>query len=780
MRVSLLAYGIGILSSSLLSVAALQYGKPVLALSLSGLVLVFSVFRNNTIPRLLLYSLFFSLGVGWHGVWASQQLNNRLPLELEGIDQRILGQVRGIPQRLENFQRFDFFIEQSSVGFRENAIRLDYYGNEKIHAGQYWEFDVRLKQPRGFGNIAGFDFEAWALQNELAATGYIRSSHELLLRDSRSIRGLVYQRLLSLLENSKYSGIVIALTLGHKGQIQSELWDLFEQTGTHHLWVISGLHIGLVASLFYLLAKGLFLIGFYRLLQQQSLCGLFVIGSTIFYAYLAGFSLSVQRALIMIVVVILSSLWSRKIAWELKWCMAFALVLSLNPLAGMSPGFWFSFLAVASLLLFAESSSAGSESKIYNLVSSQWRVWIALLLPLAFWNGQISYISPLVNFVGIPVVGFVVVPVSLLLIPLSFISEPMALGCLSLIETVLDLLFLSMQAIAESAANDGLIPVRLVSSLLFVTLVFGILLIMLPVPRHLKLFSIPLLLPLIKPLHMNTRPNEWRVDVFDVGQGLSVLVRTENHTLLFDTAAGSNRHSSIANTEIIPSLQAMNIKSLDRLVVSHGDNDHSGGVHSLYAQLPVKDFFASNSVSFAPLQINPCNSDIAWQWDGVQFQFLNGLEEYTDSNNNSCVLKVSGSEFSVLLPGDIEREAEYALSAHYRDALASSILIAPHHGSNSSSSYAFIKQVEPQYVVYSAAYKSQFGHPAPSVKKRYFSYGAEPLETAPLGMISFTLDEAGQEMKINSFRSDNPRYWCHQAIAESADKSNYEQINRIW
>ncbi|NKB31803.1 MAG: MBL fold metallo-hydrolase [Pseudomonadales bacterium] len=268
------------------------------------------------------------------------------------------------------------------------------------------------------------------------------------------------------------------------------------------------------------------------------------------------------------------------------------------------------------------------------------------------------------------------------------------------------------------------------------------------------------------PVSERTLPGEFTLTIFDVGQGLAVLTETQNQTLLYDTGAGLDAQNNVANSSIIPFLRKRNIRSLSALVISHGDNDHSGGAAAVLKEVQVRKIFISGSVEIESAIAELCEEKVKWEWDGVKFQFLNqsGSFDYRNSNNGSCVLKVSGVGGSVLLPGDIEAEAEYDLSAHYKELLASTVLIAPHHGSKTSSSYAFIKRVLPEQVVYSAAYKSQFGHPAVEIQEKYLSYKAVGYSTAELGMISFEFRQDNTASGVSSFRRQHPRYWRHQAF----------------
>ena len=331
---------------------------------------------------------------------------------------------------------------------------------------------------------------------------------------------------------------------------------------------------------------------------------------------------------------------------------------------------------------------------------------------------------------------------------------------------------MGLRLLQEAFPWDLLVGSVVSNSLVVVLAALGLILILMPLGAKRKLFCLPLLLPLLIPVQHEIENGGLVITVFDVGQGLAVLLKTKSHALLYDTAAGIDEQINIANSVIIPSLQKAGIGRIDKLVISHGDNDHSGGVSAILDKLSVGVGYGSDSVTIpvsSDFQLNSCVRGLDWIWDEVRFQFLNPGSVFNDANNNSCVLRVSAANGSVLLPGDIELEAEIELSARYRELLASEVLIAPHHGSQSSSSYAFIKQVQPRFVVYSSGYKNQFAHPAAAVETKYASYDAIGFSTAATGMLKFDMSNGESTTYVHSHRHENQKYWRHQACAESAD-----------
>ena len=611
MRIFLFLYCVGILLGRFLGSSMLVLGFPLMAfcafMSWAYFQLILPIKRRPWAEAMLA----LLLGISWHGVWAYEQLLKRLPQHLEGVDLTVSGLVLGLPQQTELTQRFEFSIESGIPEVLNKKIRLDYYGEIPVKGGQRWEFQVRLKQARGFANAGGFDFEAWSLQKGIHATGYVRPGSEALIDSSLSLRATIYERLNRYLKEARHGGIVLALTLGNKNSISSDYWDLFSKTGTNHLWVISGLHVGLIAAWFYLIA-GQVLRFFPPLIARLSLpviCGFSSILAAICYAYLAGFSLPSQRALIMLVVIIGGSLWKRRVSWDLRCLLALALVLSTNPLAVMNPGFWFSFIAVASLLLFSETTGLQSVSKTGIFLIAQWRVWLALFIPLGFWFNQVPLTSPLINIVAIPMVGLLIVPLSLTLVPLVFLSDSFSSYLLKLIDLLIAALFKLLWSVTEVLPQQGLLYFSLDNWFVLVLIGLAICVLMLPTSLKIKALSIPLFIPLIFPETSALEEGEWSLNIFDVGQGLAVLVRTRDHSLLFDAAAGRDAHNSIANSEIIPSLRKQHITHLDVLVISHGDNDHSGGAESLLRKFSVGKVFSNGASELNRFNPAICSSE---------------------------------------------------------------------------------------------------------------------------------------------------------------------------
>lgn len=760
----------------------------------------------NLLRRLVIGLLLVLLGVCWHLSWANDRLGERLPEILEGETLQVEGVVIGLPERSLIAQQFQFQILRTPSGFFPRKVVLNYYGGATIIPGQCWRFAVRLNRPHGFSNPGGFDYEAWLFQRGVSARGYVRDapSNQLIRGASRSVgfspsawlhsvRYSLKIRLQRMLAGSKYGGLLMALLLGDRSGISQDNWKLFTATGSNHLFVISGLHIGMISGFaFWLALIAGRLVRIATLVPAQKFAAFFALAAALMYALLAGFSLPTQRAFIMIAVLICGLFWNTRYQVSFRLLLAMFIVLLLNPLATVSSGFWLSFVAVAALLAFARSSGAPVSVEQIEVshrerlaaaagffVRPQLIVFVALGVPLIFFTQQLSLLAPAVNIIAIPVVGFLIVPICFASLLVSFVHEPTAILLFTTAHGAISLLIMFMEILVALGSSSLQLQVAQPNSWNVLALAFAVLLLLLPKGLCRRGLVIPLMLcvlPIPERLRSSTGENSiLRLHVVDVGQGLAVIVQTRHHALLYDTGANLSPDFNIGSAVIVPVLRALGLRSLDAVVVSHGDNDHAGGLAGVEPNIRIGKLISNRKDLNATLPVELCAGSSDWNWDGVEFRFLQSGLGYSSENNNSCVLQIRSSMGSVLLPGDIEREAEAQLARAYGTELASEVLLAPHHGSRSSSSYAFLKRVEPDYVVFSAGYRNSFGHPHERIVTRYGEFASKTLTTAETGMISFEFgeglnykfkDESNEKetredkiIRISEYRKQNSRYW---------------------
>jgi competence protein ComEC len=248
-----------------------------------------------------------------------------------------------------------------------------------------------------------------------------------------------------------------------------------------------------------------------------------------------------------------------------------------------------------------------------------------------------------------------------------------------------------------------------------------------------------------------------QLTILDVGQGLASVVRTRSHVLIYDTGPAFRSGRDTGEVVVIPYLHSQGIRAVDKLMVSHGDLDHQGGMNSILQSLPVRHLLVGPSVTVAPgVPAELCRVGQAWQWDGVAFEVLHPAANTAASDNDSsCVLRIQAAAASALLTGDIQSDAEHALVERALQAV--DVVVVPHHGSRTSSTAPFVNATSPQFAVFAAGYRNRWGFPKTDVIERWLGQGARTLSTVSSGAI--TIELAGQPPQAHEYRVEHPQYW---------------------
>jgi competence protein ComEC len=703
------------------------------------------------------------LGIMWASVYGQYLLDDRLVDQLEGEDVVVQGYVANFPKPLENRVGFDFIVTKAIEGVPKK-IRLNWYSPPiAIKAGQVWQMAVRLKKPHARINPGGFDYEAWLFANHIGATGYVRpkpqpqqiDSHFSAHRYLVQFRQLISDRLDAVLPGSEQLGIIKALSIGSQELISQQQWEIFRITGVVHLMVISGGHISLVAGLVFLLVRRTWAWLGVLEVSPQTMAAYAAWLAGLLYGAIAGFSLPVQRAELMLTVWLWAIVRQRHTASMQVLLLALLVVVLFDPLALLSAGFWLSFAAVA-LLLFISANRLGKPSYWYQIGKVHLAMAIGLGPLLILFFQQVSLVAPLANYLAVPLIGVLITPLSLLAVLVAFISPWFASVLLWPVETLLTWLWWLLLQMADwpLASLSGIHAPWY--SVLFAVL--GVLLLLAPKGMPARYLSLFFILPVFfYPPKIPTAGEVW-FTLLDVGQGLATVVQTQHHTLVFDTGAKYAEQADMGESVVLPYLQYQGISQIDTLLISHGDIDHSGGAESLLADMPVTKIYSSVAAWAERPSGNYCRTGQRWQWDGVDFSMLSPDEKgFNSENDNSCVLRISNRQHSFLLTGDIQQTAESHLVERYGNDLASEVLVAPHHGSKTSSSQSFIEQVRPERVLIPAGYRNRFGFPHLSVMQRYEKLQANIFSSANNGAISLKTD--GAEMTQTLARQQQRKYW---------------------
>ena len=690
---------------------------------------------------------FFLFGFSWACANAQWALDDRLPANLDGETRWVEGRVVGLPQNGEAVVRFQLADAHSRRETVPPLIRLAWYGGPPVNSGEQWRLAVKLKRPAGLLNSHAFDYDAWLLAQRIGATGTVKDG--VRLQEARwAWRDGIRQRLQAVDAQGR-TGALTALVLGDGAGLSREDWQVLQDTGTVHLLVISGQHIGLLAGLVYLLIAGLARYGLWpgRLPWLPWACGL-AFAAALGYGLLAGFDVPVRRACVMIGLVLLWRLRFRHLgAW---WPLLLALnaVLLLDPLASLQQGFWLSFAAVA-VLIFIFGGRLGPWRWWQSWTRAQWLIAIGLGPILLVLGLPISLSGPLVNLLAVPWISLVVLPPALLgtlLLPIPFVGE----GLLWVAGGLIDLLFrgLALMAGRFPAWMPAAVPLWIggLGAL-------GALLLLMPRGVPLRPLGWPLLLLLVFPPRQLLPEGTAEIWQLDVGQGLAILVRTRHHTLLYDAGPrfGDN---DLGERVVLPTLRKLGVSGLDLMLISHAHADHAGGAQAVAKGLPVRRVLSGEPLELpTELQAEACESGRQWTWDGVQFTLWQWAAA-RESNPKSCVLQIEANGERLLLTGDIDTAAERALLDSPL-AVTTDWLQSPHHGSRSSSSPALLAALQPAAALISRGQGNAFGHPHPTVIARYKQRGMAIHDSAEQGAIRLQL---GQFKPAWTMRQER-RFW---------------------
>jgi competence protein ComEC len=787
-RLAILAFvaGVGWLQQQ----AALPSGREAFVVALAAIAAA-AVYRlagrrGRVVAAFLALSAIFSAGFYWAAWRAEMRLADELPAAWEGRDLQLTGVVAALPQFTERGVRFEFDVEEVSTSEARVPRRIQLFwfnraenadggadadahlNPARLHAGERWQFVVRLKRPHGTANPHGFDYEAFLLERGIRATGYIRKDPnnfrltKTVYRPAYLIERLrdnISQRMRLALIDEPHGGVLIALAIGDQGAIPQSQWRIFTRTGVNHLMSISGLHVTMFSGMVFALAYW----GWRRSasLTQRIPARKVALAAGVLaalaYTLLTGFAVPAQRTLYMVAAAALAA-WSGRITSSSRvLALALFVVVLFDPWAVLSAGFWLSFGAVA-VILYVSNHRIGRRHWLLEAANIQWAVTLGLVPALLLLFQQVSLVSPLANAIAIPVVSFAVVPLTLAgaFLSLDFLLQ----GA----HAIMSLCMLGLAALSDmpAAVWQQHAPPLWAG----MAAVAGIVWLLAPRGLPARWVGVLAMLPAFALTPAGPRPGSLEMTVLDVGQGLAVVLRTAHHALLYDTGPRFGADVDSGSRIALPYLRAAGVGALDGVVVSHEDNDHVGGASSVLDGIPVTWLLSSlpdgHALLGAANRPIRCVAGQNWEWDGVRFEVLHptpdNYENRRKGNDRSCVLKVRAGAEAALIAADIEARAERELLARLGHEMNAAVLIVPHHGSRTSSTPSFVQAVNPRWAIFTVGYHNRFGHPKADVAERYVSQGSRLLRTDETGAIRFVF-EPGVPIEPVLHRKENPRYW---------------------
>jgi competence protein ComEC len=716
------------------------------------------------------------VGYCWSVVYCQATIKQWLPEGQEGHEIEISGHLMDFPQPRDRGWQFDFYSDEL-----KGKIRLGIYEPYSSSSGRvpqqssttqalrppqldcHYRMHVQLKRPRGLVNFGLYDYQAWLLQSGYLATGSIKSivgcesyspSSLLLWRES------IANKIKSVKLSERASSTLLALLIGSYANIDLAQWQVLRDSGTIHLLSVSGLHIVLIAMLAHICVfHSCRLLVFPTRFYPADLYGGFAsIVFAVFYAYLAGFSVATQRSLIMVLVAVTQRFLYGRFRFGTALAVALLVVLLSNPLSILSSGFWFSFWATAVLMYSSRGTLDSGERSwkiwLLDFIRPQWLVFVLLAPMLLYVYGRMPILSLPLNFFAVPWVSFISLPLAFAALAAFSLSNFLAELLLMMSGWTLDFYWKAMEwgiALGRNIQID-LGGISLISLILALT-GFVLLFLIRQQARFATFLSrglgVVLCLPMLLKGPNALQKSEVEMTVLDVGQGLSVIIRTAKHVLVYDTGDKRSERFDAGRDIVAPALRNLRLDHMSMLVLSHSDSDHAGGAAGLLQEFTSRQHWSGTPES---LHLHdtflPCRTGMHWRWDGVDFMVLHpALEQDQSTNNRGCVIKISTPDSSILLAADIENIAEQQILASKANIHAD-ILVSPHHGSKTSSSDLFLEAVNASTAIISSGYLNRYHHPSPEVINRYQQRGMKIINTAETGAVRLRLENSGMETSL--------------------------------
>ncbi len=728
-------------------------------------------FAAFLIPQVRFAGAFLSgfvlLAIASHSV-----IDDRLDPRFAGKTVRIEAVISEFPK--DNDVSLSFQVKTLGRDDLPRRLRLSWFDAPmQPKLGETWQFELRLRRPRGFSNPGGFDYEGWLFRQGIGATGYVVNGSKNLQRNDHPVdwisrlRQRFVARVGAQLPDDDASAVLMAVGVGARQSITREQWQRYAATGTSHLMAISGLHIGLAAG-------GMFFLSWFALAlvcRRSNIRDRAVIIAALAafaYAELSGFAVPARRALLMAVFLVLAGLIRRQLSVARLLSLCGLAILLSDPLAILAPGFKLSFAAVAILFWHLRNTRippftvdkrlpARVLNGLRRFSSTQLALFFGLFPLTALLFDRVAVVAPFVNLAALPIFNFITIPACLLGLILDGPFQPAGNFSLDIAHWSIGIVLWIVRHVADLpfahwhiARPQGLFVIVFMFASLWSLL-----------PQGWPGRNLGLVAALATILFRPPPPPPDCVDlhVLDVGQGLALVLATHRHTAVFDAGPSFRGGADTGRLVLVPFLRSKGINSLDLAIVSHADQDHAGGVRSLTEEIEVELLMSGETLHDVELPQYRCLASRRWHWDGIDFAIIHPSDlGRWQGNNASCVLEVRIARHTVVLTGDIESAVETSLARSGALSPADIVLI-PHHGSRTSSSDLFISTIRPKVAIVSAGFDNRWGFPKEDIVNAWANAGAEVLNTATSGAISYRICKDGGLRRLGLHRQAAHKYW---------------------
>ncbi|MDO7229878.1 DNA internalization-related competence protein ComEC/Rec2 [Acinetobacter nosocomialis] len=669
--------------------------------------------------------------------------------------------------------------------------------NQELQLGHYYRLSGKTKPAHSYATAGAFDQEKWFIQrnimsgfivqyieplslDEIYRLGYQQHSREQQSFFNRFQINIEKLRLTfrHLLENSslQQKGLILALLTGDESLLSDETQIQFKQLGIAHLLAISGPHVLIFAimlswSCHQVICR--YYPQIYLWKPKQVLMAIPCCFGVLIYTAFVGFEIPALRTLLSVFIFISFILLKQPLKPFALLIYSASLLLLMDPFSVLSAGFWLSYGACFILLRIYQTIVQIPDQHFLSLrskmifmtkvlIESQGKIFIALSpLTLLFFQ-QISWIAPLTNIVAVPIVGGIIVPLNILAACIWFIVKPFG-NMLFYFNDILLSILLSCLGLLEKLS----LPLQGISltPLALFAVSLGILILFLPKGILPKTWGMLCCLPLIV---VNKTNQPIQLHILDVGQGQAIFLQQPEQNWLIDTGGSyDEKIFSIGQNVVVPFLRQQGVKRLDRVVLSHLDQDHSGAFPFIQQEIPVKQVLSNEQSSTTLKQpFQYCHQGQQWQYPELDIQILWPKEKdlafvHSQQNQYSCVVYLHFKGISdyqnFLIMGDAGWEAEYELLEDY-PSLKVDVLVLGHHGSKHSSAYDFLATLKPKLAIASAGFDNRYGHPSQEVINRLKALHIPLKSTVEQGTLSFVLEN--QKIVLHNRRFE--RLWLRR------------------
>lgn len=716
-------------------------------------------------PHTLLISLGFLLfGILWSSLSASQLVTQAVYsdqlfavegyVESANIDPILSNQATAHLPDSDTLIRFKILKIAQQTLRKPIKIQLTWnHANGIPYAGQLWLLKLNIKAIHGRLNQGSFDLQRWAVSQHMLLHATVKEAQ--LIYDSRSLRQRIISSVINKLSVYSQSPIMIALLFGERGKLEKALQQQLLYSGIGHLMAISGMHIMLIAAISLSLSKLIqLLVPTYCITLK--LPWIISFTTALSYAWLSGMNPPALRAILIFGLYLIARLKGYTIGRWQSWLYVLSLLIFIDPLVILSNSFWLSCFAVASLIFLYQWAPLPKiivrRKRWYFIHLCQLQIGLSILLlplQLTIFNG-FSLGGLVANLIAIPTISFIVLPLLfmgllLFLLKIELFGDP--------------LWYLANKAIGLLLSLNNYFTSHWVNSderFTYIVFIGWITIIIwrLLSWRHYGLTCFLLLLLMVCPF-FHKPAYRWRVDMLDIGHGLSIVIQQDHQAIIYDTGQ-RYENSSAAEKQIIPFLHFHHLTP-ELMIISHQHNDHSGGMAEIKKHYPAIKLISSNK-NWPNQEV--CIQGNKWQWLGLTLEILWPLElaDYA-GNSHSCVVRISDGKFSLLLTGDLEKEQELQLTKNVASSLHSTILQIPHHASNTSSSYAFLANVQPELAINSVARYNPWGLPSKKTLVRYQQLQIPLSSTDHVGQITIYFYD--DDWQMTSYRQQMKPRWYH-------------------